>query len=153
MVMRKLYDSLKLKIENGEKLEWNSITSEQLEELFCVEVLTDGIIADLFGVEKRVVTNQRKKWDISDARYSEKKAFEIYKEEVASALIDSPISWVQDITLYERVESIVKDIQNLSEEEHEILIGYLIKTNDKLRGMARDNIQYKAFYKAHTSGE
>jgi hypothetical protein len=128
--MRKLYDSLKLKIENGEKLEWNSITSEQLEELFCVEVLTDGIIADLFGVEKRVVTNQRKKWDISDARYSEKKAFEIYKEEVASALIDSPISWVQDITLYERVESIVKDIQNLSEEEHEILIGYLIKTND-----------------------
>lgn len=151
MIERNLYKALQHRKEKGEELNWVSITPNELEELFCVEVLTDGIIADLYGVEKKVVTSQRKKWDISDRSYRTKKAISIYKEEVATSLNDSPLSYDHDIAKYSMVDKIVRDIQNLTEEDHERLIGYLIKTNDTLSSMARDNIRYKAFFKAHTA--
>ena len=52
----------------GERLEWNDITKEELEELF--EKNTDNMIADLYDVSKSQVKSKREKWDIKMINYT-----------------------------------------------------------------------------------
>ena len=68
-----LYQKLVERKNKGEKLEWNNITKEELEELF--EKNTDSMIADLYGVSKSQVKSKRGKWDIKLINYTLKKFF------------------------------------------------------------------------------
>ena len=63
-----LYEELVERKNNGEKLEWNNITKNELETLF--EKRTDNMIADLYGVTKSQVTSKRKKWNIKLYNYA-----------------------------------------------------------------------------------
>lgn len=68
-----LYQELVERKNKGEKLEWNNITKEELEELF--EEHTDNMIADLYDVSKSQVKSKREKWDIKLINYTLKKFF------------------------------------------------------------------------------
>ena len=63
-----LYQKLVERKNKGEKLEWNNITKEELEELF--EKNTDNVIADLYGVSQSQVKNKRQKWNIKLINYT-----------------------------------------------------------------------------------
>ena len=63
-----LYEKLKERKRKGEKLDWNAITREELEDLF--EKATDSAIAELYEVSKSQVTAKRKKWDIKLINYT-----------------------------------------------------------------------------------
>lgn len=64
---KNLYQKLIERKNNGEKLEWSTITKEELEELF--EKNTDRMIANLYGVSQSQVKNKRKKWNIKMINY------------------------------------------------------------------------------------
>lgn len=68
-----LYKKLVERKNKGEKLLWDEITREELEELF--ENNTDNMIAELYGVTKSQVKNKREKWDIKLINYTLKKFF------------------------------------------------------------------------------
>lgn len=68
-----LYQKLTERKNKGEKLEWNNITKEELEELF--EESTDSMIADLYEVSQSQVKRKREKWDIKLINYTLKKFF------------------------------------------------------------------------------
>ena len=70
---KNLYQELVERKNKGEKLEWNNITKEELEELF--EEHTDNMIADLYDVSKSQVKSKREKWDIKQINYTLKKFF------------------------------------------------------------------------------
>lgn len=57
-----LYEKLLKQKNEGKKLDWNSITKEELENLF--EEYSDSIIAELYDITKSQVTNKRRKWNI-----------------------------------------------------------------------------------------
>lgn len=57
-----LYEKLLKQKNEGKKLDWNSITKEELENLF--EEHSDSMIAELYDITKSQVTNKRRKWDI-----------------------------------------------------------------------------------------
>lgn len=63
-----LYEELVEKKSNGEKLNWNNITKEELENLF--ENKSDNTIAELYGITKSQVTSKRRKWDIKLINYT-----------------------------------------------------------------------------------
>ena len=65
---KELYQKLIERKNNGEKLEWSTITKEELEELF--EKNTDRMIANLYGVSQSQVKNKRKKWNIKMINYT-----------------------------------------------------------------------------------
>ena len=65
---KNLYQELVERKNKGEKLEWNNITKEELEELF--EEHTDNMIADLYDVSKSQVKSKRDKWDIKMINYT-----------------------------------------------------------------------------------
>ena len=68
-----LYQKLVERKKKGEKLEWNNISKEELEELF--EKHTDNMIADLYDVSKSQVKSKREKWNIKLINYTLKKFF------------------------------------------------------------------------------
>ncbi len=63
-----LYEELVERKNKGEKLVWNDITKEELEELF--EKRSDNMIAELYGVTKSQVITKRRKWDIKLINYT-----------------------------------------------------------------------------------
>ena len=58
------YKELRKQKENGNKLNWDKITKEQLEELFFDEYVSNNTIADLYDVNLSKVTSKRHKWNI-----------------------------------------------------------------------------------------
>lgn len=90
-----LYKKLLAKKKQGEKLEWNDITKEELEDLF--EEVPDSMIAELYDVTKSQVTTKRKKWDIKQINYairdflnasdSNKALFELLNQESKKRLV------------------------------------------------------------------
>ena len=62
--MGKLYDELKARKDSGELLHISMLNEEILEELWWGENVPDSIIADLFGVDKKVITDKRHKWGL-----------------------------------------------------------------------------------------
>ncbi len=63
-----LYEKLVERKNKGEKLVWNDIKKEELEELF--EKRSDNMIAELYGVTTSQVKTKRKKWDIKLINYT-----------------------------------------------------------------------------------
>lgn len=63
-----LYKKLLTRKKQGEKLEWNDITKEELETLF--KEVPDSVIAELYEVTKSQVTTKRKKWDIKQINFT-----------------------------------------------------------------------------------
>lgn len=62
-----LYEELIKRKNKGEKLIWDNITREELEELF--EKRSDNVIAELYGVTKSQVKYKREKWNIKQINY------------------------------------------------------------------------------------
>lgn len=60
-----LYEELELKKIHGEKLDFDTISKEDLKILFFDEGKSDNIIADLFDVTYSKVRYKRKKYDIN----------------------------------------------------------------------------------------
>lgn len=59
------YEELCKKKKAGDKLNWDDVSKEQLEELFINECIVNNVIADLYGVDGEKVRSKRRKWDIS----------------------------------------------------------------------------------------
>lgn len=57
----RLYDKLNQRKQNGEKLDMQQLSNEGLYQLWWTEECTDVMIADLYDVEKKRVTNLRHK--------------------------------------------------------------------------------------------
>ena len=64
VLMHNLYDELKTRKDNGEILDISILNEEMLKELWWNENVPDSIIADLFDVDKKVITNKRYKWGL-----------------------------------------------------------------------------------------
>lgn len=62
--MGKLYDELKARKDSGELLHISMLNEEMLRELWWDENTPDSIIADLFDVDKKVITNKRYKFGL-----------------------------------------------------------------------------------------
>ena len=62
-----LYEELNKRKNGGEKLDWSSITKEELENLF--EEHSDSMIAELYNITKSQVINKRREWDIKQYNY------------------------------------------------------------------------------------
>lgn len=77
---KNLFKELNERKNIGEKLEWDDITKEELEELFD-ENISDSMISELYGVSASKVTYKRKKWNINIKNSTQKKFFEseLYK--------------------------------------------------------------------------
>ncbi len=60
----RLYDKLHQRKQNGEKLDIKKITYETLYQLWWQEDITDEMVAKLYDVRKKKVTNLRHKWGI-----------------------------------------------------------------------------------------
>lgn len=63
-----LYEELLKQKNEGKKLDWSSITKEELEDLF--EKNSDSMIAELYNISKSQVTTKRRKWNIKLSNYS-----------------------------------------------------------------------------------
>jgi hypothetical protein len=59
-----LYDKLAQRKQHGEKLNMKQITYEVLYQLWWKDECTDEMIADLYDVSKKKVTNLRHKWEV-----------------------------------------------------------------------------------------
>lgn len=59
-----LYDRLKERKRSGEKLDMKTVNPETLYTLWWREECTDAAIADLYGVDRKKVTNLRHKWGV-----------------------------------------------------------------------------------------
>lgn len=62
--MGKLYDELKARKDSGEVLDISMLNEEMLKELWWDENVPDLIIADLFDVDKKIITAKRYKWGL-----------------------------------------------------------------------------------------
>ena len=58
------YDELKARKDSGEVLDISMLNEEMLRELWWDENIPDSIIADLFDVDKKVITNKRYKFGL-----------------------------------------------------------------------------------------
>ena len=67
-----LYQQLNLRKKQGETLEWDKITKEELKELF--REYPDSAIADLYNIKKEQVRAKRYKWNIKQMNKSYSKA-------------------------------------------------------------------------------
>ncbi|WP_436664000.1 hypothetical protein ACOALA_20205 [Alicyclobacillus acidoterrestris] len=60
----RLFDTLSQRKQRGETLDMSAVTYDMLHQLWWIEEIPDVMIADLFGVPKKKVTNLRHKWGI-----------------------------------------------------------------------------------------
>ena len=63
-----LYEKLLERKNKGEQLDWDSITKEELENLF--ETHPDSVIAELYDITKSQVKNKRNKLNIKQYNYA-----------------------------------------------------------------------------------
>lgn len=61
----KLYDSLKMRKENGEKLNFEEINKNELKQMFIDEEISDKLLADLYDVKLSKISYKRKKYGIT----------------------------------------------------------------------------------------
>gem|GEM_PF-4553859 len=72
-----VFKSYVMKKANGETLDIESLPPDDLQEMFIDEVITDGVIADLFDVEQKVVTRRRYKHGIKLGQTLSRKSIEL----------------------------------------------------------------------------
>lgn len=61
----KLYESLKMRKENGDKLNFEEITYNELKQMFIDEGISDKLLADLYDVKLSKISYKRKKYGIT----------------------------------------------------------------------------------------
>jgi hypothetical protein len=76
MTDKPFYEELKLLKENGEELNFEDITYNELKTLWWEENICDSLIGDLYGVSKRTVNNKRKKLSLIQAEMLLKEGIE-----------------------------------------------------------------------------
>ena len=59
-----LYNQLKLRKENGEQLDFKTITYEELYKLWHTESKSDALIGEIYNVTKGAVRQKRSKMDM-----------------------------------------------------------------------------------------
>ncbi|MCK8488279.1 hypothetical protein M0651_13960 [Paenibacillus sp. MBLB2552] len=72
-----VFRSYVMKKANGEILDIETLPPDDLQEMFIDEVITDGVIADLFDVEQKVVTKKRYKHGIKFGQTLSRKSIEL----------------------------------------------------------------------------
>ncbi|MDT3427312.1 hypothetical protein J2Z22_002863 [Paenibacillus forsythiae] len=72
-----VFRSYVMKKANGEVLDIETLPPDDLQEMFIDEVITDGVIADLFDVEQKVVTRKRYKHGIKLGQTLSRKSVEL----------------------------------------------------------------------------
>ncbi|MDQ0902744.1 hypothetical protein [Paenibacillus sp. V4I7] len=72
-----VFRSYVMKKANGEILDIETLPPDDLQEMFIDEVITDGVIADLFDVEQKVVTRKRYKHGIKLGQTLSSKSIEL----------------------------------------------------------------------------
>jgi len=72
-----VFRSYVMKKANGETLDIETLPPDDLQEMFIDEVITDGVIADLFDVEQKVVTRKRYKHGIKLGQTLSRKSIEL----------------------------------------------------------------------------
>lgn len=60
-----LYENLKTRKKNGEILDFNVITYDELSQLFVAENISDNEIAELYNIKKSKVKYKRSKMEIN----------------------------------------------------------------------------------------
>ena len=100
--MGKLYDGLKARKDNGELLHISMLNEEILEELWQDENVPDSIIASLFDVDKKVITDKRHNWGLKKQE-CQARHFASILTEYGDALRD---------TFAEKDKSIEKEMDN-----------------------------------------
>lgn len=76
------YEELLTKKESGEQLNWNSITEEQLENLFVNEGILNSKIAELYNVSLKTISTKRSRLGLTiySAKYRYKRYIENNQE-------------------------------------------------------------------------
>ncbi len=142
------YQELCQKKENGEQLNWNGITKEQLETLFIDEHIPNNLIADLYSINGGEVISKRNKWGIkqNSAKYLYKRLEENNLESFKKLNQDSKerligknnIDWISKaLTHYVFRNGPVEDMHanhQLSQEDMKRLNKYMV---DRIAGLLK----------------
>ncbi|RXZ82108.1 hypothetical protein EBB07_12350 [Paenibacillaceae bacterium] len=72
-----VFESYVMRKANGEKLDIETLPPDDLQEMFIDEEIIDGVIADLFDVEQKVVTRKRYKNGIKLGQTLSRKSIEL----------------------------------------------------------------------------
>lgn len=118
MIERELYTKLRADKIHGVVLDFDIITCEELYQLWWKEAVSDSLIADLYGVKKKDVTQKRKQWDLMQYNMI------IHDVLTKNEEIDSYLQ-TREKTATDKVKAIIKEIEGLSDNEKEELIRYL----------------------------
>ena len=133
-----LYQQLNLRKKQGETLEWDKITKEQLKELF--REYPDSAIADLYNIKKEQVRAKRYKWNIKQMNYiiedylnenDNKKLFEGLNQSAKNRLLDkNNINTISiALTHYLFRNGVVEDMHaagKLSQDDMKALNKYMV---------------------------
>lgn len=147
------YQELCQKKENGESLNWDEITKEQLESLFIAENIANNKIAKLYGVSDGTVRGKRTKWNIikmGSAKYFYKRfeqnnleTFKNLNQSSKERILDSNnIDWVSKaLTHYLFRNGPVEDMHanhQFSQEDMKVLNKYMVNRIAGLLKLAKD---------------
>ncbi len=119
-------------------MNFDEITYDELKKLWWDETISDGRIAELYGVNHRQVTNKRRDWDITTSGIR-----------VSSFLkcicVDND---TEKIVISEEVQNVINLLKNLSDEDSHNFITFLIKNNPKLKELNSKAKNLDAFVKS-----
>lgn len=137
----------------GIKLDWDTITKEQLSHLFIDEGIINSMIADLYDVDANKVRYKRSKWDISI--YSSEYFYKLFKDDNKDIfdMLDKEsfdilknkdnIDWISiALTHYLFRNGPVEDMHadgKLSQDDMKILNKYMVNRIAGLLKLANDN--------------
>lgn len=146
------YDELLEMKKKGIKLDWDTITKEQLENLFINENVPNSFIADLYEVNPSKVKYKRSKWNIS--MYSAKYIYQNYVKNNQELFEDLNKNSKERILKKENIDLISKAIthyifrngpvedmhanKQLSQEDMKNLNKYMVNKLANLLSLALD---------------
>jgi len=137
----KLYNELLSKKNSGHNLNFDSITYDELYQLWGEENCPDSVIGSLFNVPQEKVRKKRYEYDI---KMGTVKSNELHK--MITTEIPQDLLLIYNTNDSDKVESVIKELQDLSEQEINSVINYLIKNNSKVKSMAQDSKRLKLLF-------
>jgi hypothetical protein len=100
------YQELLSKKEKGEHLDWNTITKEQLENLFINEEISNSLIANLYEVPAKTVSSKRSRLGIT--MNSPKYLYKRYQENNSSLFYTLNTNSKEELSKVENIDWISK---------------------------------------------
>ncbi|MFZ5898010.1 MAG: hypothetical protein ACOYU7_02320 [Bacillota bacterium] len=138
-----LYEELSRRKENGESLDFNTITYDELFQLWGVEAKPDVMIADLYGVDKKLVTDKRHNWGIKQGEVFGQLFFKLASEEMAAT---REVLFEGEQT--DKVKKVLAEVLLLPTPEYNAFIRLLIETDSNLKEMVESAKAFKAMHNA-----